>query len=206
MLLRCAIAAVTMAVLLVADATAQTYPYAPQKSKQYGILGGLAGAAIGAAIGEGEGDALPGALIGGAFGALSGAAVGDSIDQDDANRRAYANARRHQLAHAVTPADVVSMTRAGLGEDVVVTQIRTRGMSQTLTTHDLIELKQQGVSDRVINAMQYQPRATTVVRQPHPVVVERYHHYPAPIWHHGHHYHHHHRHHPRHGIHFSFGH
>ena len=194
-----------MAVLLVADATAQTYPYAPQKSKQYGILGGLAGAAIGAAIGEGEGDALPGALIGGAFGALSGAAVGDSIDQDDANRRAYANARRHQLAHAVTPADVVSMTRAGLGEDVVVTQIRTRGMSQTLTTHDLIALKEQGVSDRVINAMQYQPRATTVVRQPHPVVVERYHHYPAPFWHHGHHYHHHHRHHPRHGIHFSFG-
>ena len=93
--------------------------------------------------------------------------------------------------------------RTGIND--IVTQIRTRGTVQPLTTSDLIALKQQSVSDRVINALQHQPRPATVVRQPRPVVVESYryhHHYPSPVWHHWHDYHHH----PRHGIHFSFGH
>ena len=177
-----------LAVTVATDAFGQTTYYQPRpQSRNLGILGGLAGAGIGAAIGEDGGDALPGALIGGAIGALSGAMVGDSMDQQQAYRQAVVYDQQQQIAQAVTFADVVAMTRAGLDDEVIVTQIRTKGMRQALTTGDLIMLKQQGVSDRTITAMQQYRHPVAVAS---PVVVDSYRYYqPYPVqyyWHDGH--------------------
>ncbi|MBX9628270.1 MAG: hypothetical protein K2X82_31010 [Gemmataceae bacterium] len=54
----------------------------------------------------------------------------------------------------MTMADVTTLARAGLADDVIVTQIEVTGSRFALTTADLVALKQAGVSDRVIVAMQ----------------------------------------------------
>jgi hypothetical protein len=131
-----------------------------------GVLGGLAGAGIGAAAGESGGDAVPGALIGGAVGALAGSVVGDGMDADRA-RQAEIEARiGRQLAGAVTSEDAVAMTRAGLSDDVIISHIRAHGVARPLEVNDLIALRNQGVSDAVIKALQTSPGPVAVVRGP----------------------------------------
>ena len=180
----------------------------PAKSKSLGIFGGLAGAGIGAAIGQEGGDALPGAAIGGAIGALSGAILGGAVDDEETRQNVYRQQQyeqQQQWAQRVSLTEVVSMSQAGLGDEVIINQIRTKGMAQTLTSNDLIVLKQQGVSDRVINAMQYQPQPTQVIRQVRPIVVQEHYYHPRPYRSY-HHYHHGHHHHGHSGIHFRIGH
>lgn len=200
----------------------------PNYSQNGTILGGLGGAGIGAAIGNKKGNALPGALIGGAVGAITGNVIGDSMDRDRAaaQQQAYVQgaavgAGQQAARGAVTPQDVIAMSRSGLSEDVIATHVRANGVTQPLQVNDLIYLQNQGVSPSVIQAMQQAPTAqarynaayTAAIPAPapRPVVVE--HVYPAyappPVYYyHGYHrpyYHHHHA--PSH-VHwgFSFGH
>lgn len=167
-------------------------------------IGGLGGAGIGALVGQASGNGAEGALIGAAVGALGGAVVGDQVDQDQARRNAEIQARMgRQLSGAVSSADVIQMTQAGLSEELIATHISANGVQQRLQAGDLISLKNYGVSDRVINVMQTAPLAgavqpTAVIAQPvpvyapQPVIVQEY--YGPPVWY-GHH-HHHHRHRP----------
>jgi hypothetical protein len=173
---------------------------APNYSRNGTILGGLGGAGIGAAIGDKNHNALPGALIGGAVGAIAGNALGQSMDQDraQAQQQAYAQGSAQQAVRgAVTPQDVIAMSRSGLSEDVIATHVRTNGMTQTLQVNDLIYLRNQGVPDSVIKAMQQAPSAqaryqaayTAAIPPPPvaaPVVVEHVYgpgYYPPPYWH-----------------------
>lgn len=189
----------------------------PNYQRNGTILGGLGGAGLGAAIGNKSQNALPGALIGGAIGAIAGNALGEGVDQDRAaaQQQAYAQGAGAQAARgAVTPQDVIAMSRAGLSEDVIATHVRTNGVTQQLQANDLIYLRSQGVSDSVLQAMQTAPTSQTKYSSAYtaaippppparPVVVE--HVYPAyypppPYWggyyHHGHHHHHGHYHRP----------
>ena len=191
---------------------APPYQEQPNSQRRLGILGGLGGAAIGAAIGEDDGDAVPGALIGGTIGLITGAAAGNAIDEKHYRNQRYQAALAQQQAQAVTMGDVVSMTQAGLSDAVIINHIQTHGVAHHIAASDLIVLKQQGVSDPVLSAMQGVRQPVTVIRQPAPVIVEEhYYSRPSPVWwHHGP-YHHHHRHYHRgyrgrSGVHFSFGH
>lgn len=170
----------------------------PNYSRGGAVLGGLSGAGIGAALGDRKHNALPGALIGGAIGAITGSAIGGSIDQDraQAQQQAYAQGSAQQAVRgAVTPQDVIAMTRAGLSEDVIATHVRTNGVTQTLQVNDLIYLRNQGVPDSVLQAMQQAPSAQTryqaaytaaIPPPPTPVIVERVYggpaYYPPPYW------------------------
>src|SRR5262249_10309371 len=74
---------------------------------------------------------------------------------------------------AVTESEVVMMTQNRVGDDVIINSIRTRGCRWNSAPENVIALKQQGVSDRVITVMQntgmHAPVAT-VVPGPPPVV------------------------------------
>ncbi len=109
-----------------------------------------------------------GALVGAGVGAASGAAIGGSIDQAEARNRALIESRlgRPVAPGAVNVGDVISMSRAGVPEDVMVTHIQTHGLAAPLQSNDLILLQQQGVSPRVVQSMQAPP----VMASP-PVVV-----------------------------------
>lgn len=153
----------------------------PYHADQGAAVGGLTGAAVGAAIGEHNDNPLAGALIGGAVGMLTGNAIGESIDEDIARNNAIIEERMgRRLAGATRLEDVVAMTHAGLGDQVIVNHIRSHGLIEPPTAQDLISLKQQGVSDVVLNALQNQPPITHEAASPvRPIVVEE-HHYVRP--------------------------
>ena len=150
----------------------------PYRSDQGALLGGLGGAGLGALAGNAVGNTAAGAAIGAGVGALSGAAIGGSLDDIEARNRAEIEARiGRQAPGAVTVADVVGMTRAGVSEDVIITHINNHGLVTPLAANDLIALQQQKVSPRVVQAMQAPaPGAgpAPVVGYPPP--------YPPPYW------------------------
>jgi hypothetical protein len=184
------------------------------------VVGGALGAITGAAV-SGRKNRPENALIGAGIGALTGGLLGNAKDRNDevraANGRAVVGQMNQQVAAAaVTNYDLVEMTRAGLGDDLIISTMRARGVRLDLSPQQLIALKQQGVSDRVVMAAQdmgggrsvVAPAPVGVVREvPPPAVIVR----PAPVYYH---YdpwdpwypHHHYRHHgPRTHIHYSVG-
>jgi hypothetical protein len=150
-------------------------------------IGGLGGAGVGALVGHAAGNTAAGAVIGAGVGALTGAAVGAGQDEDARNRALIeAKLQRSITAGATTAAEVVSMCQAGVDEQLVINHIRTHGMVQQLQASDLVMLKQQNISPRVIAAMQEapQPQQAVVVQQgPPPTVI-----YEDPYWRHGYYY------------------
>lgn len=154
-------------------------------------LGGLSGAALGAIAGSSEGKSLEGAAIGATAGGLLGGALGNQIDQDIARDDAVRQASAQEaMTRAVSPDTVSEMVASGLSDAVIVEHIRANGILQPLATHELISLKQRGVSDAVINAMQQAPLATSMARgpaiaTPYPVYVEERYAAPPPVIYYG---------------------
>jgi hypothetical protein len=160
--------------------------YSPYHADRGAAMGGLLGAGTGAVVGHALGNTGAGAAIGAGVGALSGAAIGGEIDQAEANNRALIAQQlgRQVTAGAVRVDDVIAMSKAGVQEELIATHVRSNGMVAPLQTGDLIRLQQEGVSPRVIAAMQEPPvpRAQPVIVQqgpPQPVIVEAY---PYPIY------------------------
>lgn len=56
-------------------------------------------------------------------------------------------------ADVITNEDVLKLLAAGIGEEVVIAKIQTSRPAFRLNANDLIELKKNGVSDRVLAAM-----------------------------------------------------
>jgi hypothetical protein len=167
--------------------------FSPYYADRGALAGGLTGAGVGALVGDAAGNAGAGAAIGTAVGALTGAAVGTHIDADMARSRAEIEARMgRQMQGAVTPQDVIAMTQAGLSDDVIATHVRANGMAQPLAANDLINLRNMGVRDGVINVMQQTPPRMAQSNQPlamypasypvgaAPVMMAPY--YPYPAW------------------------
>jgi hypothetical protein len=156
---------VTVSALAYAQpSAAQPYYYQPAPDYYHNdtasgtILGGAFGAITGAIIG-GKHHAGQDALIGAGVGAVTGNLLGRSKDAADDRRAAQGAAAVGQMnaqaaAMAVTDADLVQMTRAGLSEDVIISTMRSRGSRVDLSPQSLIALRQQGVSDRVVMAAQ----------------------------------------------------
>jgi outer membrane lipoprotein SlyB len=185
-----------------------------QGDTQRGVaVGGITGAIAGGLIGDHNGEAGAGAAIGGLIGAVTGGLIGNASDKEAQFQRQQALAYQHQqqLAHqqsAVSVQDVVSMSRSGLSDVVIINQINQRGVRTQLQVPDIISLHQQGVSEPVISAMQQAPTgAVPVARfepayevvQPVPVIVQEHYvlpHYAPPrrYYYHRPAYHHHHRH------------
>jgi uncharacterized protein YcfJ len=139
-------------------------------------VGGLGGAGFGAAVGAATGRPVAGAVIGGLAGATGGALIGNTVDRDEQHARDVQQAQavaaaqaQAQAQRAMGIADVIQMTRAGQSEQIIINQIHNTGSTFQLTQSDLNMLKDNGVSDAVISAMQAARPGTVVVRpQPAP--------------------------------------
>jgi outer membrane lipoprotein SlyB len=119
------------------------------------LMGGGAGALTGAAIG---GDAHGGqdALIGAAVGAVAGGLIGNSMDREQQARlqaQAPQTYARMDQGEPLSLADVKALGRAGVSEDVIISQIEATHTVYRLSAADIIELRNAGVSDRVVNFM-----------------------------------------------------
>ncbi len=153
------------------DVTAQ-YRYAPSydyyrsDTVEGTVVGGAFGALTGAIIG-GKKDRGEGALIGAGVGALTGNLLGRSKDRADEHRAAVGSAKvaaanRQAAARAVTDYDLLRLTQAGVGDDLIISTMRSRGTRLDLSPDSLIALRDGGVSDRVLIAAQQ------IGRQPPP--------------------------------------
>tara|TARA_R110002095_G_scaffold177271_3_gene154589 strand:- start:1560 stop:2144 length:585 start_codon:yes stop_codon:yes gene_type:complete len=142
------------------------------------------GAITGAIIGSHSGNGGAGALIGAATGGLAGSLIGNAQDARDERDVAIAQANHERMARsAIRNADVVQMVHSGVSDSVIMGSIRSQGGAFDLSPQTLIILKQQGISDPLLEFMQrhnyvsanepivVQQRPTTVVSSPSVVYV-----------------------------------
>jgi hypothetical protein len=142
--------------------------------------GGLIGAGTGAVIGSATGHTAGGALIGAGVGAVSGGLIGNAIDKSEQKTAAIAAANGPPRG-ALGITDVAQMAQAHVTDQVIISQIRSTGSVFRLSSTDTIWLKQNGVSDAVIQEMLatayrtpqrvYSPQPVYVVEPPPPVSV-----------------------------------
>jgi len=118
--------------------------------------GALAGAGIGAIGGAAITGSAGGALIGAGVGAATGAIVGAALDASDRealDRESPRTTRKIDRGEPLSTTDVKKMTKAGLSDDVIISQIDATKSVYHLSSADIIDLKKAGVSQRVINHM-----------------------------------------------------
>jgi hypothetical protein len=146
-----------------------------------GAFGAITGAIVGGSKNRGEG-----ALIGAGVGALTGNILGQAKDRADERHAVYgagavANLNQQAAASAVTNYDLVSMTKAGVSDDVIISTLRSRGARLDLSPQGLISLKQSGVSDRVLLvAQEMAARVGYITAPPPPAVIVTP--APGPYW------------------------
>ena len=159
--------------------------------------GALIGAAAGAAIGDNNDATLSGALIGATTGAIAGNIIGETAQRRSAayeakfqqDQELLRSSASQRVDASVTIEQVEKMVKANVSDDVIISQLQGRGAAQNLSTDDIINLTQKGISAEVIKAYQASgsysdigtPRSTTIKRSiPEPVIVERhFHHSPT---------------------------
>lgn len=129
------------------------------KTRTGALVGTGVGTGIGAVIGHQMGKGKEGALIGAAIGATSGALMGKKEDEQDEqeaiNRNvAHMEAERVAQARAMSNFDVMEMGRSQVSDAIIINTIQDRGGAFDTTPSGIIALKQAGISDTVIMAMQ----------------------------------------------------
>jgi outer membrane lipoprotein SlyB len=130
--------------------------YSPQGRPDYTASGALAGGATGAIVGSMAHHPGPGAVVGGVVGAVVGGLIGHGMDQaQEAQLRAQApqTMQRVERGQPLTVVDVKSLAKAGISDDLIISQIRNSRTVYYLTTADIIDLKNAGVSEKIINFM-----------------------------------------------------
>jgi len=174
---------------LAASAVVLTGCVSPNGEPDNTASGALIGAGTGALIGGANGRGGDGALIGAAVGAIAGGLIGHSMDQEQQERlrqQAPQTYVRVDQGQPLSVADVKALARSGINDDVIISQIRNSRTIYHLSAADIIDLRDAGVSNRVIDFMintpgsigatsgAYAPQASTVVvaEPPPPAPVE----------------------------------
>jgi len=116
------------------------------KAKTGAVTGGLIGATAGGIIGHQSGRGLEGAAIGAAVGALGGGLLGSSWDQKD--KEAVAVNPNH-----ITLTKVAEMAKSGAPDAVIISEMQRTHSVYELNSEIISYLKQNGVSDKVIDYM-----------------------------------------------------
>ena len=141
-----------------------------EKKTQGAVIGGASGAAAGAII-AGEDNRLLGAVIGTAIGAGAGYVVGNEIsekDKRDAQEAAAQKERTSSFTVAdvqkastadidgdgnVTMAEIVAMQRAKLSDAEILRRVDATNVVFNLTEDQKATLRQEGVSNAVIDRL-----------------------------------------------------
>ncbi len=116
------------------------------------VIGGVLGAAAGAGIGSLSGNAGAGAGIGAAVGALGGGIIGAQIDKPDQKKQTAVEGTANPDQMSIQ--QVAEMSKKGTQDDVIIDKIRATNSKFRLSANDLNYLRQEGVSQRVIDVMQ----------------------------------------------------
>ena len=160
----------------------------PDNTATGALVGGATGAIIGSVVARNPG---AGAAVGAAAGVIAGGMLGHGVDQAEQTRmQAMEPPPFVQPGPPLGIEDVKALAKAGLSDDLIVSQIRNSGTVYRLGAADIIALKTAGVSEKVIDCMINTPNtarppapaAGTVVVEPAVYPVYPYPYYPYPYW------------------------
>ena len=115
------------------------------------LVGAGGGAVLGGALGGGQG-----ALIGAAAGAVGGAIIGaalDASDRDNLQQNSPDTLNRIDNGQQLTIQDIENMARAGIKDSVIINQIDATHSVFHLSADQIVQLKNAGVSQNVIDHM-----------------------------------------------------
>ncbi len=161
----------TAVVLGLALTGCETPEGTPNRAGSGALIGAGSGAAIGALAGGRHAGGA--AIIGGAIGAITGGLIGSSLDeQERARLRAQApqTYTRIDQGQPLQVADVTAMSKAGIKDELIISQIRNSHSVYHLSASEIIELRDAGVSQKVIEYMINTPStsgsASTVTTAP----------------------------------------
>jgi outer membrane protein with glycine zipper len=113
------------------------------------LAGGAAGAGAGAIAGHALHNTGAGAAIGLVGGAIAGGLVGNKIEKKEAKEAVAAAEAQAQAGMA----EIIQMSQNHVGDSVIITKVRTSPVIYNLSSQDVLTLKQNGVSDAVVNEM-----------------------------------------------------
>jgi hypothetical protein len=107
-----------------------------------------------------------GAVIGAGVGGIGGGLIGNDVEREE-RRAAYDAQVRQAVPQRPAPGltEIAQLAQQGVGDNVIIQQVRLGGAQYNLSSDQIIWLKQQGVSDVVIHEMQ-----STALAPPPPVV------------------------------------
>ncbi len=146
-------------------------------------VGGGVGALFGGLVGAASGNPLAGAAIGAGAGSLLGAGVGSAEDRREERHKQAVDAY-HAQNPPMSVQEVIQMSQSKVPDQTIINQIQVRRSQFNLTSTDLIDLQQQGVSQGVIQFMQTYRSGPVVVHPARPVgrvvYVEDPYYYPPP--------------------------
>ena len=117
------------------------------------IIGTVLGAGAGYVIGKQSGHGGEGAGIGAAAGALGGLLVGSQIKKGGQATQGVSGAQGAN-PNQMSLQQIVDLTKQGANEAVIIDRIHLSNSKFNLTPQDIDYLKQQGVNQGVIDAMQ----------------------------------------------------
>lgn len=136
----------------------------PDNTATGALTGGAFGAATGAIIGSASRNAGAGALIGAAAGTILGGLIGHSADQaqEARLRQQYPDTyNRAVVGNPLSLANVRALSKAGVNEDTIIAQINNSHTIFHLNATDIIDLRADGVSQKVIDYMINTPNLVT---------------------------------------------
>ena len=163
------VVATAAAMLIVAGCT--TPEGQPDRTATGALTGGAIGAGTGAIIGSASGRAGAGALIGGAIGALTGGIIGNAMDQQQREILAQQSPQtlvRVDRGQPLGLADIKALSKAGISDELIISQIRASRTMYRLSTAEILDLKDSGVSDHVIDFMVNTPGGWNLPPPPPP--------------------------------------
>lgn len=119
------------------------------------VIGGLLGATAGGIIGHQDRHGGEGAAIGLAAGAVTGALIGSQIQKQPGGApQQQAQPAQYNNPSQIPIQQVASMAQQGVNEDVIIDKIRLSNSRYNLSQSDINYLKENGVTQKVISAMQ----------------------------------------------------
>ena len=120
----------------------------PDRTASGALAGGVIGAGSGAIIGSATHNAGAGALTGGI--------IGNAMDQQQREilaRQSPATLQRVDQGQPLGLADIKALAKAGVSDEVIISQIRSSYTVYHLSTAEILDLKDAGVNEKVIDFM-----------------------------------------------------
>lgn len=124
-----------------------------------GVLGGGTGAILGGGVGLCCGEPVEGMASGAAFGAGTGMIAGAVCDAVILSPLAIVSSVLgcNESQEAMTAKKIEKLCKAGVEDQVIITQIQQVGMEGPLSVKEIVRLKEKGVSTTVIQFAQQHP-------------------------------------------------